>query len=225
MSRTQRAAAALAGLAAAMSLTACGIQESDVIEAGGPATLDVLPARDARMLLFFFSPDGMLMPVSRYTGKAFGDEAVERPRPSTAETVFALLNGPNAEEEGYGLRSAAALPRLGSALKIEPGRGTVLVTMAAPVRDLAGPARRQLVCTIAYAEDAEGQTEVTLRGVDGTLDPARCDAGSGPAPTDAPRRADPEPEKDPWGPVHRGTQAGETPAATASDAPPRAPRP
>ncbi|MDQ1010987.1 hypothetical protein QFZ82_005472 [Streptomyces sp. V4I23] len=225
MSTRKRVRAALAGLAAAVSLTACGIQESDVIEAGGPATVDVLPAREVRMLLFFYSPEGTLMPVSRYTGEAFGDSAVERTRPSTAKTVAALLNGPNAEEDGYGLRSAVALPALGSAPKVEPGRGTVVVTMAAPVRGLTGPARRQLVCTIAYAEDAEGQTAVTLRGVDGTLDQARCDAGSGPVPTDVPRRADPEPEKDPWGSVRRSTPAGETPAATSSDAPPRAPRP
>ncbi|NWF27455.1 hypothetical protein HW130_14480 [Streptomyces sp. PKU-EA00015] len=223
MSTGKRVRAALAGLAAAVSLTACGIQESDVIEAGGPATVDVLPAREVRMLLFFYSPEGTLMPVSRYTGEALGDSAVERTRVSTAKTVAALLDGPNAEEDGYGLRSAVALPAL--APKVEPGRGTVAVTMAAPVRGLTGPARRQLVCTIAYAEDADGQTEVTLRGVDGTLDPARCDAGSGPVATDEPRGADPEPEQDPWGSVRRSTPAGETPAATSSDAPPPAPRP
>ncbi|MFF8843995.1 hypothetical protein ACF08N_14940 [Streptomyces sp. NPDC015127] len=191
----QRVRAALAGLAAAALLTACGIQESDVIEAGGPATIDVLPAREVRMLLFFYSPDGVLMPVSRYTGDPFGDSAVERTRPSTDKTVAALLGGPNAEEAGYGLRSDVSLPPAGLAPKVEPGPGTVVVTIAAPVRDLSRPARRQLVCTIAYAEDADGQTQVTLRGVDGTLDPARCDTGSGPVATDEPRRADHAPEE------------------------------
>ncbi|MEV4329232.1 hypothetical protein AB0K02_01580 [Streptomyces sp. NPDC049597] len=225
MSTRKRGRAVLAGLAAAVSLTACGIQESDVIEAGGPATVDVLPAREVRMLLFFYSPQGTLMPVSRYTGEPFGDDAVERPRPSTAKTVAALLNGPSPEEEGYGLRSAVALPALASAPEVEPGRGTVVVTMAARVFDLTGAARRQLVCTIAYAEDAEGQTEVTLRGVDGTLAPARCDAGSGPAPTDVPRVPAAEPEVTPGGTAGRDSPAGMTPAATSSDAAPPAPRP
>lgn len=224
--RLRTALASLVGLAAAASLTACGIQESDVIEAGRPAAIDVLPAREVRMLLFFYSPEGTLMPVSRYTGAAFGDDAVERTRPPTAKTLAALLYGPNAEEAGYGLRSAVTLPASGSEPKVEPGRGTVVVTMAARVRDLTGPARRQLVCTIAYAEDADGQTEVTLRGVDGTLDPARCRAGSGPAPDDVLRVPAPEPERTPGGSVRRSPPAGVTPAATTpSDAAPPARRP
>ncbi|MER6240016.1 hypothetical protein ABT185_28835 [Streptomyces clavifer] len=46
-------------------LVGCGIQETDVIEAGKPAVADLLPPREGRVLLFFLSPDDELRPVPR----------------------------------------------------------------------------------------------------------------------------------------------------------------
>lgn len=49
---------------------------------------------------------------------------------------------------------------------------------------------RQLVCTIAFSEDPEGLTPVHLRGTDGPLEQANCDAdidlGVQPRPTARP---------------------------------------
>ncbi|MCZ0979511.1 hypothetical protein O1L60_11640 [Streptomyces diastatochromogenes] len=59
---------ALALLAMA-SLAACGIQESDVVEAGGAATVAVTPPPEFRMVLYFLGPEGQPVPVVRETGQ------------------------------------------------------------------------------------------------------------------------------------------------------------
>ncbi|MFE1346188.1 hypothetical protein [Streptomyces sp. NPDC058757] len=64
----RRTAAALTALLAAVTLAGCGIQGSDVVEAGGVPTVVVAPVPETRMLLYFLGPDGALMPVSRDVG-------------------------------------------------------------------------------------------------------------------------------------------------------------
>ncbi|MEF9882742.1 hypothetical protein [Streptomyces sp. P9-A4] len=58
------AAAALLALLT-LTATACGIQESDVVEAGGAATVAVAPIPEYRTVLYFLGPDGRSMPVAR----------------------------------------------------------------------------------------------------------------------------------------------------------------
>ncbi|MEW2633275.1 hypothetical protein AB0903_16875 [Streptomyces sp. NPDC048389] len=212
MRRTRRTAAVLAAL---LPLTACGmgIQGTDVIEAGGPATIDVLPAREVRMLLFFLSPDGLLAPVPRivdgwpgdFGGGGTGPGQAAPVRPSTDKVVGALLAGPNEAERRAGLRNEPGLPAPGVPKQITVSDGVVEVVVPARLAGLSDLARRQLVCTIAYAESAQGTAQVRLKGSDGALPAAYCDAASGPVPTTG---------ADPGGP-----------SPTVSPAAPPAPRP
>ncbi|MFJ9057862.1 hypothetical protein [Streptomyces sp. NPDC102409] len=187
-----------AGVAALAALTACGIQETDVIGASGPATIDVLPARQVRMLLFFLSPDGTLMPVPRIVSgedpAGFGDEYTRQAedtagstdpsaRPPTEKTLAALVAGPQGAELRAGLRSDPSLRSLTARARLSRSGDTVDVDVAAPVGGLTGSARRQLVCTLAYAESADGGIKVTLRGTDGSRAPERCDSWPTPART------------------------------------------
>ncbi|WP_151771119.1 hypothetical protein [Streptomyces abyssomicinicus] len=175
-----RAAAALAAL---LPFTACGIQETDVIGAGGGATVDVLPARQIRMLLFFLSPDGRLMPSPRTVGGGGGfddgrqapESAVETAPPSVEKTVAALLGGPTPQERRAGMDNEPSLPGPRTRVDVAVSGGGVELGLAAPLDGLTERAARQLVCTVAYAESAAGGVPVTLRGTDGTRAPARCD--------------------------------------------------
>lgn len=194
MRQLLRIAAAATALAA---LTACGIQETDVIGANGPATIDVLPARQVRMMLFFLSPDGALMPVPRVVGggdaTGFGEDyggeeesgegSADAGRPPTVKVVAALAAGPQEAERRAGLRNDPALAALHTAVHVSRSGDGVDVAAAAPLSGLSEAARRQLVCTIAFAESTDGTVMVTLRGSDGARAPERCDAWAVPAPS------------------------------------------
>ncbi|MFH8760399.1 hypothetical protein [Streptomyces atroolivaceus] len=176
----------VAVFAAGLPLTACGIQETDVIGAGSAVTVDVLPAREVRMLLFFLSPAGVLMPVPRsvgeseFAGEQHGpDSGEDGGRPATEKTIAALLAGPNEAEKRAGLVNEASLPALDAPAKTRTSVNGVDVILAAPLAGLTRPAEWQLICTVAYAESAEGTPMVTLRGTDGTRAPARCDPQPG----------------------------------------------
>ncbi|MEU1123833.1 hypothetical protein ABZ371_09685 [Streptomyces sp. NPDC005899] len=185
-------------VATLVALTGCGIQETDVIGASGPATIDVLPARQVRMLLFFLSPDGTPVPVPRTVGgdaAGFGEgyvlegeEADSAARPSTAKTVAALMAGPREGERRAGLRNDPSLTATASDARIRvslAGSGAHVV-VAAPLGGLAAAARRQLVCTVSYAESADGGIAVTLRGTDGALAPEHCEPWTTPPATPSP---------------------------------------
>ncbi|MEE1755374.1 hypothetical protein [Streptomyces sp. SP18CS02] len=137
--------AALMALAGG-TLAGCGIQETAVIEAGGPAVADLLPPREGRVLLFFFSPDGELLPVPRtveapwqsgVAGSVGPDDPSARPdgsqerdglggSPSAGTemsgavsplaAVTALFAGPDKAETRAGFRNAPSLPRAASAV-------------------------------------------------------------------------------------------------------------
>lgn len=193
----------VAAVAALAALTACGIQETDVIGASGPATIDVLPARQVRMLLFFLSPDGTLVPVPRIVGgedgAGFGGEynrdtdgetgsADPAARPATEKTMAALLAGPKKAELRAGLHNDASLTASVADVRISLAGDMAEVVVAAPLGSLTEPARRQLVCTIAYAESPDGKVMVTLRGTDGALAPERCDTWLTSTETSTPKK-------------------------------------
>ncbi|MEU2114585.1 hypothetical protein ABZ567_02775 [Streptomyces sp. NPDC016459] len=140
------AGAALASVVAAAGLAAlagCGIQNSDVVEAGGAATVVVAPIPEERMVLFFLGPDGLPMPVVREVGPAGpeptptpdgpGDSAVPfegfgpgyevaadartvRGLP-TDKVLAALVAGPGPAEADVGITTA--LPTSGQAPRVE----------------------------------------------------------------------------------------------------------
>lgn len=191
-----RATAAASALAAAVPLlTGCGIQETDVIEAGGPASFQAFLDRDNDMLLFFRSPDGGLTPVIRSTEPPaeFGDGSIESgsgdqnpddtagPVP-TEKVVLALLAGPGKQDRAAGLTTALPTARPGGTVKVErPSDGKVTTHLPLSLKGLSSPALRQLTCTIAYSQAADGQVVVQLTGRDGTSRSGTCGLAPGSA--------------------------------------------
>lgn len=136
--RRRAIAAALLGI---LSLAACGIQDSDVVEAGGAATIAVPPAPEFRMVLYFLGPDGRLVPVAREVGMpvpettfAWGgtDKEAERKaqgmgsgqssqehgaRVVTDKVLAALLAGPGGADTAAGLTTD--LPKSAQAPRTE----------------------------------------------------------------------------------------------------------
>lgn len=176
---------------AGVPLSGCGIQQTGVVGAGRPPVGDLLPSRDTRVLLFFFSPDDELLPVPRIVDVPWqgdpeisaseSEEASEALSPLTA--VTALLDGPNKAERGAGLRNASSLPREASVVdRVLTGDSTVEIRLDLVVRRLSAPARDQLVCTAAFSAQTQGALPVTLVGRDGRLAPADCSLRPAPAP-------------------------------------------
>jgi hypothetical protein len=163
------------GLAAvaAVSLTGCGVRQSDVIEAGGPATVTVFPAEGQRTLLFFVSPEGRLTPESR--GIPGRDKEHTGPVPGE-KALAALLAGPSAEARAAGLHTELPGATEFGFVGVKVGPDQVLVSVSFAVRGLGKTAVRQLVCTAAYVEGGDGSAEVIIAGGDGRLPPAHCDA-------------------------------------------------
>ncbi|AIS01648.1 hypothetical protein [Streptomyces glaucescens] len=194
-----RAAGVAGPVAAALLLGGCGIQETDVIEAGGPASVQafVNPGYDA--LLFFRAPDGALSPVSRSvtesSGFGAGYEEPDGPTEpvSTEQAIAALLSGPGPAERSAGL--GTSLPRVtaGGVGVVTSPDADVTVSLPLALGGLDGTALRQLVCTAAYSQDRDGRTTVRMVGKDGVTATGTCglDIAAEPAPiavgTHAPR--------------------------------------
>ncbi|MFF5424475.1 MULTISPECIES: hypothetical protein [unclassified Streptomyces] len=143
--RAKAVAAALSGLAA-LSLTGCGVRDSDVVEAGAAATVAVAPAPEFRMLVYFLGPDGRPMPVSRDiarpfpastalpvrnadgslpyegfgTGYEISPDTARRAGVVTDMALGVLLSGPSPAEAAAGLRTE--LPRTGGRPHVEEER-------------------------------------------------------------------------------------------------------
>ncbi|MEV4876500.1 hypothetical protein [Streptomyces cyaneofuscatus] len=174
--RARRAGLLAALLALAWGASAgCGIQETAVVDAGRPAVADLLPPREGRMLLFFYSPDGELLPVPRIVEAPWPVPTAGAGGPDARAAVAALLAGPDKAERRAGLRSAPSLPRSASATdRVVTGGRSVEVRLRLRVARLTGPARDQLVCTAAFAAHAQGAVSVSLVGQDRRLAPAEC---------------------------------------------------
>ncbi|MGW0463853.1 hypothetical protein ACWDX6_01060 [Streptomyces sp. NPDC003027] len=194
---------ALAPAALLLATTGCGIQQTDVVEAGPGATVTVIPPGEERLLLFLVDRDGRVRPVARSmsaplvhwdtgpssgsgtetpgtSAETAGPDAVaglERARTKAAKALVVLSIGPTGAERDAGLDSR--LPDEGQApvtiveQSTQGGRTSIRTSM--PVRELEGTAVQQVVCTVAYAEDPTAPPEVVLSGPDGELPPARCE--------------------------------------------------
>lgn len=189
--RTGRRAGAGAVVAAAGVLLAggCGVHESEVVEAGGAATVQAFGGRES--LIFFVSPDGRLSPVFltpeawTYIGPDGTTSSSRREDPSSVESeavrtdklVAMLLRGPRGEDRAVGLTTA--LPPLQSheTVQVETPAddGPVRADLPIALRGLNRTALRQLICTIAYSQDRDGRVTVRLRGQDGESRSGTCD--------------------------------------------------
>ncbi|MDX3309216.1 hypothetical protein ACWGH3_10170 [Streptomyces sp. NPDC054884] len=181
--RARALAVAVAVAVAAPLLGGCGIQETDVIEAGGPATVQAFLTRSTDVLLFFRSPDGGLSPVMRTmrvhtvtSGSGEADTAGEEGPVPTETAVMALLAGPREEDRAAGLDTSlpAALP--GRTVRIGPATGgRVTARLPLALDGLDSTALRQLTCTIAFSQDVDGRIAVELTGQDGATASGTCD--------------------------------------------------
>ncbi|MFC8883066.1 hypothetical protein ACFT54_06815 [Streptomyces cinereoruber] len=136
----RRAAAASAALLA-LAAGGCGIRETDVVEAGGAATVVVQPVPEDRMTLYFLGPDGGMLPVARDVGPHAPSPSPTRPadgsgadrmpyegfgpeyeistgtpahgRIPTDKVLAALLAGPTEAERAAGATTALPGPPTG----------------------------------------------------------------------------------------------------------------
>ncbi|MER5409306.1 hypothetical protein [Streptomyces sp. NPDC002769] len=138
--RGSRAGALLAGLSAALTLAACGVPPSDVIQAGEPASGMSSPStapRASAAITLFFLRDGDLAPYGR---------KVDDPGDLGA-VVRLLFGGPTASEAAT---ATTKLPRLKEAPEVtidDDGALSVLVPRNVP--PLSHLAMLQLACTVA----------------------------------------------------------------------------
>ncbi|MFE7276333.1 hypothetical protein [Streptomyces sp. NPDC057623] len=108
----------------------------------------------------------------------------------TEKVVMALLDGPGEADRAAGLGTALPTARAGRTAEVERAAGgAVTVRLPLALKGLDSTALRQLTCTIAYSQDADGQVAVELTGQDGTSRSGTCglalgDAGNTPAPTE-----------------------------------------
>lgn len=200
--RVPAVAFAVAVAAAVPLLGGCGIRGTDVIEAGGPASIQAFVNPDYDMLLFFRSPDGGLSPVVRTTvpsDAVFGTEylvsgevedsgVTEGPVP-TEKVVRSLLAGPREKDRAAGLSTSLPAVRAGGTLAVERSSGgRITARLPLALEELDSTALRQLTCTIAYSQGGDGKAVVELTGQDGATRSDTCglDLGNtGNVPTEA----------------------------------------
>ncbi|MFD7712013.1 hypothetical protein [Streptomyces sp. NPDC059786] len=166
-------AVALAG-AGLLALTACGIPETGVVEAGEPGT-GVVPAitaatpateapADATVkIVLYFVRDGSLVPVTHVV-----------PGPADpARAVQLLFYGPSARERADGLTTD--LPGADAAPTLLTDGATVTVRLPEAVGELSETGIDQLACTAAAARLRQDpdlgpvQVQVTVRQSGGRL--------------------------------------------------------
>ncbi|MEV5970944.1 hypothetical protein [Streptomyces sp. NPDC051921] len=200
MTRTRAPWRRLAALLSLLPLAACGIQKSDVVEAGGAATVAVHPTNGVKMVLFLVGPDGRLMPTVRDFGLSYGPDGetglVDREgnlqrlpteraeiggyRIATDKVLSTLLEGPDQRERAAGLTTRLALHGAFSPhteARPGPDGDTVLrLRLTARVQDIDPVAVQQLVCTAAYAEELGQAAQVVVSGIDAALPAVRCEA-------------------------------------------------
>ncbi|MFI1200536.1 hypothetical protein K2224_39755 (plasmid) [Streptomyces sp. BHT-5-2] len=160
--------AALGALAGALTATlaGCGIEPTDVIDAGEPATGVRAPGKPpADVQLFFYGPDG-LHPATRPAKEPLDPQAA----------IDLLVQGPNHAERMRGLSSV--VPKFPAPLTATTGPGQVVITLPVNAKLLDPASLNQLVCTAANARvpggKPPGQVTVTLVGHGVRVGPMVC---------------------------------------------------
>ncbi|MFI8951558.1 hypothetical protein ACIGO6_34290 [Streptomyces sp. NPDC053750] len=160
-------------LTALLTLSACGIPATGVVEAGEPATGVLEPGRTAvpsetqptavpvATVPLYFVADGALV-------------AVPREVPGTTDlagTVLMLLKGPDGQEQEQGLTTE--LPPSAVAPTVRTDGAAVVVQLPRSTGSLTDTAVDQLACTVAVArlrqDPALGSAQVTVEQPGGRL--------------------------------------------------------
>ncbi|WP_405683332.1 hypothetical protein [Streptomyces sp. NBC_00057] len=151
----------------------CGIQATDVVEVGDPATVDVAPGSQGTLLYFVSSSSAnRLMPVVRpIEGEGDSSDTGHVWRGSD-KAVAMLFDGPTLAEAEAGLRTE--LPDIRPVSSLALGPDGVLVRVNTAVTELSEVARQQLICTAAWAGTADRKAVVKVTGTDGVIGPAQC---------------------------------------------------
>ncbi|MEU7169439.1 GerMN domain-containing protein [Streptomyces morookaense] len=138
--RARRAMTVSAGSAALLGVLAgCGIEPTDVVEVGLPATGVKRPGtRVEDAILYFASQPGGVLPLHRPAG---GEVTAE-------EAVQLLMKGPNDAERMRGLYSE--LPRDVRVVAIATEQGKVKIRLSGDAGRLSPVARQQVVCTAVH---------------------------------------------------------------------------
>ncbi|MBZ4321120.1 hypothetical protein [Streptomyces huiliensis] len=164
--RIRRAAA---GALLLGTLAGCGIEPSEVIEFGQPATGVHQPGAPGWAARLYFAV-------------VTGVIATPRPAdgPVTAEdAVRLMLQGPNEAERTRGIYSDIGIRRPETDTLVTTERGRVAIRLPVDVTRLTRTARIQLVCTAAHNQVPGGlpwnQVKVTLSGGGKRLDALECD--------------------------------------------------
>ncbi|MER7986001.1 hypothetical protein ABTY53_10415 [Streptomyces noursei] len=155
----------LAGVLTA-TLAGCGIEPTDVIDAGEPATGVRAPGKPtANVQLFFYGADG-LHPATRPAREPLDPQAA----------VDLLVKGPNHAERMRGLSSV--VPKFPAPLTATSSAGQVVITLPVNAKLLDPASLNQLVCTAANARvpgnRPPGQVTVTLVGAGVRVGPMVC---------------------------------------------------
>ncbi|WP_261400956.1 hypothetical protein [Streptomyces salinarius] len=174
-------------LAALLPLSACGIPETGVVEAGEPATgvlqpgVTAAPSESAPESVplvkvpLYFVEDGALTAVSRTVAGST----------DLGSTVLMLFKGPDAEERQRGLTTE--LPPAAVAPTIRTDGTVVNVQLPRTAASLSDTAVDQLACTVAVArlrqDPALGSAQVTVEQPGGRL----AGRSSDDCPSGAPR--------------------------------------
>ncbi|MFZ4276753.1 hypothetical protein ACOZFM_29090 [Streptomyces arboris] len=168
-SRTRRHLTA-AAVTAALLLGGCGIQQTDVIVAGGPVTIQYLQHASDETLVFFRLPDGRLAPVPRSITTRWENRGSHTP---AEEAVRKLLAGPGGEDEAVGLGTALPPAAPGAAVRVSlPASGDVRARLPLVLDELDDTGLRQLICTISYA--TQSRATVRMTGEEGTSASGTC---------------------------------------------------
>ncbi|WP_406090477.1 hypothetical protein [Streptomyces sp. NBC_01013] len=155
----------------------CGIRATEVVEAGEPAVVQVMPAGQLGTVLYFVSSSSAsrLMPVVRYagpSGEGAGAGSGEEQPVGAVRALDLLFRGPTEAERDAGLRSE--LPGDRFKVSVELSAQGVRVALGTRVTGLSERARQQIFCTAAQARTADRSEAVTVTGTDGVLGPAHC---------------------------------------------------
>ncbi|MEV4867882.1 hypothetical protein [Streptomyces syringium] len=135
--RIRRAAAAATLFGLLTTLAGCGIEPTEVIDVGYPATGAKRPGVPATQAVLYFAYPGGVVPVSRPAGDAVSAE----------DAVPLLLKGPNEPERLRGYYSE--LPKVGG-VDVITSTDRVVIRLGTDVSRLTRTARNQLVCTAAH---------------------------------------------------------------------------
>ncbi|GAA2926625.1 lipoprotein [Streptomyces thioluteus] len=169
----RRALVAALLLGALAPLAGCGIERTEVIEFGQPATGVKRPGEPGwQARLYFAIANGVVVGVTRPAdGPVSAESAVEL-----------MLAGPNDAERARSYFSEVVMKSgPGTGVSVAAERGRVTIQLPLDVSKLTRPARTQLVCTAAHNEVPGGlrwtDVKVTLAGGGKKLPDLVCDRG------------------------------------------------